>query len=1312
MPKMLQLALACAWPLLVVGVALAATDEVPLPAGVRAVWDLSKAYSERTPARERVCLNGLWRWQPASTAVNSVPQDDWGYFKVPGPWPGITDYLQKDCQTLFRHPAWASVGLQDVEAAWYQRQITVPAGWTGRRISLSAEYVNSLATVFVDGRNAGEIRFPGGEVDLTPLCRPGATHLLSIHVVALPLQAVMLSYTDTASARQVRGTVQRRGLCGDVWLVGAPRGARIVDVRVETSVRRGEISFDAALEGLTPRVSYVLRATITAPGGSVVRRVTGRPFQVKDLKNGRITFAGKWMPTQLWDLNTPGNTLTAQIALLNASGKALDVGLPIRFGFREFWIQGRDFYLNGSRIFLSAVQYQNAQVGAAWASYRGARESMERLKSFGINFIYMGNYGCEPGSHLSFSEILRAADDVGMLVALSQPHFSHYDWKAPDADATNGYARHAEFYVRVAQNHPSVVAYAMSHNATGYVEDMNPDRIDGLQEARDTWSLNNSRLALRAEAIVRRLDPSRIVYHHSSGNLGAMHTSNFYINFAPIQEVSDWFEHWATVGAKPLFLCEYGVPFSWDWSMYRGWYNGKREWGSAVVPWEFCLAEWDAQFLGDGAYRISERDKANLRWEAAQFRAGALWHRWDYPTPLGSGAFEERNPIFASYITDNWRAFRTWGVSAISPWEHAAFWLLRDGVTQSRKPLVVDWERLQRPGFSADYVDEQPDDMVLAYARSDWTPTAAGRAVIRNNGPLLAYIGGKPARFTSKDHNFTPGEAWEKQLILINNSRTTVEAICRWTLGLPRAVSSAKRIFIPTGQQVRIPLRFALPRDLPPGRYELNAAVRFVAAKPGATASLVIEPWTLQTDSLWVNVLPPPPPVPQSASIAVFDPKGETTRLLRGMGVQCQAIAADADLSPYQMLVIGRGALTPDGPAPALQRVRQGLKVIVFEQTSQALEQRLGFRVEEYGLRQVFPRLAGHPALAGLDAEALRDWRGDATLLPPRLEYTIGERIAPMVKWCGIDVTRVWRCGCRGNVASVLIEKPARGDFTPILDGGYSLQYSPLLEYREGAGMVLFCQMDVTGRTEADPAAYRLVRNILNYVAAWRPRQRRQLVYAGEPAGRDHLAAAGFAPEAYGSGALPADGVLVVGPAGAQQLAPDAETVRQWLRNGGRLLAAGLGEADVNALSPSPVRMRLSEHIATTFPLPSASSWLAGVSPADVHNRDPRTVPLVVNGADVVGDGVLAATTDGALVLCQAAPWQFGNTKQMNLKRTFRRFSFTLTRLLSNMGVQSATPLLDRFGSPARSGTEQRWLQGLYLDTPEEWDDPYRFFCW
>jgi hypothetical protein len=65
-------------------------------------------------------------------------------------------------------------------------------------------------------------------------------------------------------------------------------------------------------------------------------------------------------------------------------------------------------------------------------------------------------------------------------------------------------------------------------------------------------------------------------------------------------------------------------------------------------------------------------------------------------------------------------------------------------------------------------------------------------------------------------------------------------------------------------------------------------------------------------------------------------------------------------------------------------------------------------------------------------------------------------------------VPRLWRCGNVGNVASVLIEKPARGDFLSLLDGGFGLQYSALLEYREGSGMVLFCQTDVTGRSQGE----------------------------------------------------------------------------------------------------------------------------------------------------------------------------------------------------------------------------------------------------
>jgi len=172
----------------------------------------------------------------------------------------------------------------------------------------------------------------------------------------------------------------------------------------------------------------------------------------------------------------------------------------------------------------------------------------------------------------------------------------------------------------------------------------------------------------------------------------------------------------------------------------------------------------------------------------------------------------------------------------------------------------VKWDKLQRPGFSADYIDRQYERMDLAFKQSDWFPTADGQAILRNNMPLLAYLGGKPGAFTSKDHNFIPGQRVEKQLIVINNSRRSVTCDCQWSLGLPQAAEGKKQIAVATGQQERIPLEFKLPETLAPGRYELRATVRFTGGQP-------------QTDSFTLHVLPAPQPLRAGAKIALWDPK-------------------------------------------------------------------------------------------------------------------------------------------------------------------------------------------------------------------------------------------------------------------------------------------------------------------------------------------------------------------------------------------------------------------------------------------------------
>jgi hypothetical protein len=294
----------------------------------------------------------------------------------------------------------------------------------------------------------------------------------------------------------------------------------------------------------------------------------------------------------------------------------------------------------------------------------------------------------------------------------------------------------------------------------------------------------------------------------------------------------------------------------------------------------------------------------------------------------------------------------------------------------------------------------------------------------------------------------------------------------------------------------------------------------------------------------------------------------------------------------------------------------------------------------------------------------------------------------------------------------VLIEKPTRGDFLPIVDGGFSMQYSPLLEYREGRGMILFCQLDVTGRTESEPAAETLARKLLDYISAWKPSPRRQAVYAGDPAGRKFFDSIGVSATPYRGEQLTAEQLLIVGAGGGKELSPHAAAIADWLKASGNLVAIGVSQPDVDGWPPSEIRLQNLEHIATYFEPPHANSLLAGVGPADVHNRDPRIVPLVAGGARVIGDGMLARVENTNIVFCQLMPWEFRGDKP-NLRKTYRRTSFLVSRILANMGVAAAVPLIERFRTPlAGNKSEQRWLDGLYVDRPEAWDDPYRFFRW
>jgi hypothetical protein len=182
--------------------------------------------------------------------------------------------------------------------------------------------------------------------------------------------------------------------------------------------------------------------------------------------------------------------------------------------------------------------------------------------------------------------------------------------------------------------------------------------------------------------------------------------------------------------------------------------------------------------------------------------------------------------------------------------------------------------------------------------------------------------------------------------------------------------------------------------------------------------------------------------------------------------VEFERISSLDALPPGTRLIVGQGAFADaplDGDLPEAV-----MDAIVFEQPTNALKR---FVMTAPSLRDAFANVSGSPLLAGLDDADLADWRGASDTVPA---FVVSEEITPHYP------RSKWKCGNGGIVAGCVIRRPSRGNFRTVVSCGFNLEDAALLEERRAnGGRIIWCQMDVTSRYGKDPAATRLVDNIL-----------------------------------------------------------------------------------------------------------------------------------------------------------------------------------------------------------------------------------------
>jgi beta-galactosidase len=1184
--------------------------------------------------RGRVVLNGLWKFQPAIGPAGKNPTSDWGLIPVPGSWQrsgwahglaSLEGVVASGTGESWKTP------LKTLSRAWYEREVEIPAAWQGRRVVLDLRRVSTDATVFVNGKTAGVINWPGGQLDITALVEAGQKAVLRLLVVATADEGKMLVLMGDAKGQNTTATsvLLSSGLVGEVFLESRPAGATISDVFVQPSVRENRLVLDVELSGVKVPGEVSFTARMLDEAGTSEKEFTGSavitPAQAA-AGIATVRLEWPWANARLWDLDQP-NLYTLQLA---AKGPGLTDEYPQLFGFREFWIEGRNFVLNGKPFRLRPITPDETyHVEAMEGLIRGMKKS-----GFNISQQWPENHNRRgsPYAHRElFYEVASRQGWPTIGAAMSMSPFLNDSKYAPiwnEPGVKERYKKTMEAELRRVRNFPAVLLWGTTANFFNQGQDQNPQFI-GKRDYVPAGEEHRMRKAGdEALAMIRKADPTRPVFTHAGNRVGDVFTVNTYLNHIPLQEREEWLSEWAKNGEMPYIAIEFGNPLFADVLRGRNGFSG-------AATSEPLLTEFAAISRGRAAY--ADESSPYRRAIKSKHNGGQKWSSWH-----GGDSPVYWDPNFQIFQSDlmlkTWRAWRAAGITGgMVPWN------LLDNSLYRMKSLEPETAADPKPGQRGAWLSVRPTPLIRAFqTEGGWLAKEAAESLLQTNGETLAFIAGPAERFTAKDHNFRPGETVHKQIALINDAREAREFSGTWKAVVAGVEVGSGEIAgkLEPAETRFLPVEFPLPAQ--------------AAERESGTISLAVKIGSQEhADAFAFRIFPsvPRPALPQG--VLVFDPAGDTSAWLKSLGI---ATAAWDGQPSSDLLVVGRRALSggTKSPGDLEAYARAGGRILLMAPDPDFAREQLGLRISRNVSRQVFPADEKHPVLAGLEAEDLRDWRGEGTLLEPYPDYPPEQKDKP---YSG------WRWGNYGSVASAAWEKPHASGWRPILEGEFDLAYSPLMELDLGRGRVTFCGLDLEARQGAsDPVAERLALQILHHAAKAPLAPRLEsVVYLGGAEGTKFLDGIGL--NFTKATALPKPPALAV-------IAPDASVTETqfdaFLNAGGRAFI--LPQTQPGSFLGAEVEKR--PNFRGSLDVATAREF-AGLSPSDLRTRTEREALVLTAGPEIVSDGLfgIRRAGPGVAVFTQLDPSALDADKNTFLRFTRWRQTRAISQVLANLGA-------------------------------------------
>lgn len=503
-----------------------------------------------TPAadlRSRLCLNGLWKAGKSKTAINTE-------FVLPA-------------KMMMSYYA-SSFPLEHVDPKNKFGQYRPIKGWEDYVVNpLTFSPNASFSRDFYCDDDTKTYRFVCEAVSgqLKVYCNDvlSGEYEGTVGIVDIPLTNVIKGRnTITLEFSRAGVGASAFGLCGDIYL-DSSHPVRVHDAWVRTSWRNASIRVTSELENATdqPRV-YQLRQ-YAVRNGRVRLQLPEKSGELPPNSLTVIDLATSWRDPELWSIENPA--LYHLVSDLYVDGQLVDRKTD-RFGFREFWIHGVDFFFNGKRIILQGdVGHASWSIGkwcdVAWPLYREDGINMLRLNS---------------GDDWKYPEVARRADEYGMLIhAQMHPIIDDPVRQTPKRFTPVEQWRQSPFHQanianyrrwhRMLRNSPSVIIWSIDNEITAQTK---------VTAARQELNIRNEIILEDYARDLESVDPAMVITR--DGDSGTWH-SRFAHSQKPIRPVAnyhypdfniegqvlDWqrvYEYRPVIFGETLY-CSYG---SWD----------------------------------------------------------------------------------------------------------------------------------------------------------------------------------------------------------------------------------------------------------------------------------------------------------------------------------------------------------------------------------------------------------------------------------------------------------------------------------------------------------------------------------------------------------------------------------------------------------------------------------------------------------------------------------------------------------------------------------------------------------------------------